>query len=170
MLGLVAWHGKNLRSDWLDKNRQVGLRTDEIWGPLVFLAEWLESMGARGVLENITGARDFLNNPEELETNEAVLQACIRGLIQLRKSKERPKPQRVANFVTTANPGLFDEYGILTAKKVSSLLGSIDIRTTGQVGAKEYTQSVDSLYRKGQMYFESGFDVPDVPDVPGGEA
>ena len=33
MIGLVAWHGKNLRSDWLDKNRQVGLRTDEIWGP-----------------------------------------------------------------------------------------------------------------------------------------
>ena len=170
MISLVAWHGKNLRSDWLDKNRQVGLRTDEIWGPLVFLAEWLESMGARGVLENITAARDFLNNPEEVETNEAVLQACIRGLIQLRKSKERPKPQRVANFVTTANPGLFDEYGILTAKKVSSLLGSIDIRTTGQVGAKEYTQSVDSLYRKVQMYFESGFDVPDVPDVTGGEA
>ena len=72
--------------------------------------------------------------------------------------------------MTTANPGLFDEYGILTAKKVSSLLGSIDIRTTGQVGAKEYTQSVDSLYRKVQMYFESGFDVPDVPDVTGGEA
>lgn len=145
-LQLSLWFGPPLSADWLVRHQDTLRREDEVWSPLLFLAQWLEERGVHGLRSRIDQAKVSLKQETPGLVDETRSCLFMSALFELRRKKVCPSPKEVGDRAAQRFPQFFDEYPQVSGRLVSSCLKSrFGMRTDGSSRRPKYQDTLSHI-------------------------
>ncbi len=148
---LALEHG----ATWLELPERHGVcppmsgRDYELWQPLLALAAWLESEGARGLLAMMqTHALRSIDAAKDDQVAEAD-EILLRMLAEARAREEQPQAKDLLAVAQDVDLNMFKNW---TAKGVANALRRYNVRTMITAGRRVYRTPLVELRRIGQRY------------------
>jgi len=160
---------------WLEVPKRVEVcpamsgRDFELWQPLLALAWWIESHGARGLLKLLQEHAMAVIDRGRDEAVPDADEALLRVLAEAVRLGERPTPHDILVKATAAEPAVFKNWHPRT---VTARLKSYGIPTPRKVGSRrEFRDVTPDVLRRIQESYGIDLDCPsdenDIPTDPG---
>jgi len=160
---------------WLELPKRVEVcptmsgRDFELWQPLLALAWWIESHGARGLLKLLQEHAMAVIDRGRDEAVPDADEALLRVLAEAVRLGERPTPHDILVKATAAEPAVFKNWHPRT---VTARLKSYGIPTPRKVGSRrEFRDVTPDVLRRIQESYSIDLDCPrdenQIPTDPG---